>query len=120
MLKKPTTPDQINHHKSNNYNDPLNSRYNYGPIQKSINYGSKTYSQMKNKINYTKSNLKEKNEDNENINNFNKKHSNNETKNKIFYKPRKNFSVNFDEMGTIKEENNENEKEESYYLYDMS
>ncbi len=33
---------------------------------------------------------------------------------------RKNFSVNFDEMGTIKEENNENEKEESYYLYDMS
>ena len=42
MLKKPTTPDQINHHKSNNYNDPLNSRYNYGPIQKSINYGSKT------------------------------------------------------------------------------
>lgn len=42
VLKKPTTPDQINHHKSNNYNDPLNSRYNYGPIQKSINYGSKT------------------------------------------------------------------------------
>ena len=33
---------------------------------------------------------------------------------------RKNFSINFDEMGTIKEENNENEKEESYYLYDMS
>ena len=32
---------------------------------------------------------------------------------------RKNFSVNFDEMGTIKEENNENEKEESYYLYEM-
>ena len=75
-----------------------------------INYGSKTYSQMKNKIDYTKSNLKEKNEDNENINNFNKKHSNNATKNKIFYKPRKNFSVNNSKKQIIKDKKEKDKK----------
>ena len=50
VIKKPTTPDQINNHKSNNYNDPLNSRYNYGPIQKSINYGSNTPTRNDNSI----------------------------------------------------------------------
>jgi len=44
IIKKPTTPDQINHYKSNmNPNNNLNSKYNnYNSIHKSINYGSKT------------------------------------------------------------------------------
>lgn len=75
-----------------------------------INYGSKTYSQMKNKTNYTKSNLKEKNKDNENLNNFNKKHSNNATKNKNFYKSRKNFSVNNSKKQIIKDKNAKDKK----------
>ena len=42
IIRKPTTPDQINHYKGNN-NNPLNPRFNnYGGIQRSINYGSKT------------------------------------------------------------------------------
>jgi hypothetical protein len=60
--------------------------------------------------------------------NFNKSFSDNinynyfssiRSKRKKILLKRKNFSVNFDAMSSIKEENEENEKENSYYLYDM-
>jgi len=79
------------------------------------------FNQLSQSNNNIKSNSKNKNifnksfSDNINYNNF----SSIRSKRKKILLKRKNFSVNFDAMSSIKEENEENEKDNSYYLYDM-
>ena len=73
IIRKPTTPDQINHYKGNN-NNPLNPRFNnYGGIQRSINYGSKTPTRNDNNIHNRPSTAPQKEKNNSlygnNINN---------------------------------------------------
>ena len=80
----------------------------FNQLNQSNNNNNKSYSKIKTNFNKSFS---------ENIN-FNYLSSMRAKRKKILLK-KKNFSVNFDAMNSIKEENEENEKENSYYLYDM-
>jgi len=80
-----------------------------------MKFESKTYSQKKNKFNYSKTNLKEKKEENMNINNFHKEKNN--SKNKNSYKARKNFSLNNSKKQLTKENSINKDKKEVKIIY---